>query len=321
MRDFSKMTHRFWTGETGKSLRGDLPAQVLAAYLITSGHSTMLGVYYCPLAFMAYETGLDNEGATKALERLCKEGFCTFEAHSEVIWVHEMARFQIDESLKPTDNRVAGVRKQFAQMAEGRIKTGFHAKYKDLFHLGEYTPKPADYQRKESPLEATPKPEEGTGTEEGAGAKTVRSPADLKTPPVAKAAGPKDSACDQNETELQKACKATWIAYATAYFDRYGTEPVRNAKVSSNVKQFVQRVGFADSPLVAAWFVQHQDAYYVRRMHDVGALLADGEKLRTQWATGHRMTATAAMQADRTASNLDASKEALAILKAEGLVA
>lgn len=320
MRDFSKVNGRFWTGETGKALRGDPPAQVTATYLITSCHSTMLGVYYCPIAFISYETGIDFEGASKALRRLCEEGFCSYDGHSEVVWVHEMARFQIDECLKPTDNRVAGVRKQFAQMAEGPIKTGFHAKYKDLFHLGEYTPKPVFTLPTASPLQAPPKPGAGAGSGSVAGAKPVRSPDDptsgeYKNLPAAKAAGPNDP----KETELQAACKATWIAYASAYFDRYGTEPVRNAKVSSSVKQFVQRIGFNDAPLVSAWFVQHSDAYYVRKMHDVGSLLADAEKLRTQWATGHRMTATAAMQADRTASNMAASEEALAILQAKGL--
>src|SRR5699024_5586194 len=39
------------------------------------------------------------------------------------------------------------------------------------------------------------------------------------------------------------ASRETWNAYAAAYFDRYGVEPVRNARVNAQIAQFVQRVG------------------------------------------------------------------------------
>jgi hypothetical protein len=123
------------------------------------------------------------------------------------------------------------------------------------------------------------------------------------------------SAPAPKDTELQSACKSTWKAYSDAYFDRYGTEPVRNAKVNSQVKSFVQRLGFLESPSVASFFVGHNNAYYAGRMHSIDCLLADAEKLRTEWATGNAMTHTKAKQIDRKQNNLDAVGEAMKLLE------
>lgn len=111
---------------------------------------------------------------------------------------------------------------------------------------------------------------------------------------------------------LQVACRETWKAYGVAYTDRYGTAPVRNEKVSSMVKAFVKRLGHDESPMVAAWFVDHPGGYYVGRLHDFGCLLADAEKLRTEWATGRVMTAGKARQSDRAGTTMAALAEVLA---------
>lgn len=119
-----------------------------------------------------------------------------------------------------------------------------------------------------------------------------------------------------SETEIQAACKATWAAYARAYGERHGVTPVRNAKVNGNVKQLVKRLGHAEAPLVAAWFLTVNERYVVQNMHDLGALLARCEAYRTQWATGRQVTQTSAMQQDQTQSNVSAADEAINILRA-----
>jgi hypothetical protein len=57
---------------------------------------------------------------------------------------------------------------------------------------------------------------------------------------------------------------------------------------------------------VAAFYLTHNGQRYVAAMHPVGLLLMDAEKIRTEWATGQRMTSTAARQIDQTQSNFDA---------------
>lgn len=122
----------------------------------------------------------------------------------------------------------------------------------------------------------------------------------------------KAKANDETEVALQAACRATWMAYCTAYAAKYGVDPIRNAKVSGQVKQFVARIGYEESPLVASWFVSHPGGYYVREMHVVGALLRDAEKLRTEWATKRIVTATAASQSDRRGAMASAVSNLLA---------
>lgn len=102
----------------------------------------------------------------------------------------------------------------------------------------------------------------------------------------------------EGETALQTKCRETWSAYANAYLQRYRVEPVRNATVSSQIKQLVQRIG-PDAPSVAAFYVGHNKAFYVSSTHTVGALVKDCEALRTQWATDTRVTSSKANEADR----------------------
>jgi hypothetical protein len=119
------------------------------------------------------------------------------------------------------------------------------------------------------------------------------------------------------ETVLQTRCRETWAAYKSAYAQRYGTDPIRNAAVNAKVKQLVQRLG-AEAPAVAAFFVTAVgDAFVVRNCHAVGALLQGAEAYRTQWATGQAMTGTKALQMDQTQSNFDAAGDAIALLRAK----
>ena len=117
------------------------------------------------------------------------------------------------------------------------------------------------------------------------------------------------------ETELQAACRSTWRAYSSAYSARYGAAPVRNASVNAKIKAFVQRIGYSESPGVAAFYVERvSDSLVVRKLHEVGLLLSGAEGYRTQWATDSAITGTRAQQIDQSQSNFDAAEQALVIL-------
>lgn len=107
---------------------------------------------------------------------------------------------------------------------------------------------------------------------------------------------------------------ATWDAYSAAYAVRYGVSPVRNATVNSQMAAFVKRIGVTESPAVAEHYVASNNGFYVKTGHQVANLLKDAEKLRTEWATGRRVTQSQASQVDRTQTNFDAAQEAKRIL-------
>ena len=115
---------------------------------------------------------------------------------------------------------------------------------------------------------------------------------------------------------MQEACKQTWGAYRAAYRLRYSADPVRNAKVNANVRDLVKRLGREEAPHVAGWFLGVNEQYAVKRMHDLGVLLAGAEAYRTQWATGRQVTNTSAQHTDQTQSNVNAADEAIQMLRA-----
>ena len=132
-------------------------------------------------------------------------------------------------------------------------------------------------------------------------------------PPVPALAAPLSKA--DLEAQMQEACRQTWAAYRTAYRVRHGVDPVRNAKVNTNVRDLVKRLGREEAPQVAGWFLGVNEQYAVKRMHDLGVLLAGAEAYRTQWATGRQVTTTSAQHTDQTQSNLSAAEEAKLLLR------
>lgn len=91
----------------------------------------------------------------------------------------------------------------------------------------------------------------------------------------------------------------TWESYAFAYQVRYGTQPVRNAKVNGQLSQLVRRLGSEEAPRVAAFYLTHNKALYVSARHATDLLLRDAEGLRTEWATGVKATTGEAKNAER----------------------
>lgn len=152
MRDYGKVSPQFWIGKTGKLLRGDVQAQLLALYLMTSPHANMIGVFHCPIAYMAHETGLPLEGASKALQSLIDSDFCTYDAENEYVFVHEFAAHQVGESLAASDNRCKGVRNELSKVPKGQCWQGFIDRYRSEFHLDDSAPDARGYEAPSKPL-------------------------------------------------------------------------------------------------------------------------------------------------------------------------
>lgn len=295
MRDYSKVSPQFWIGATGKKIRANgIECQLVCLYLLTCSHANMLGMYYLPKMYIAHECGLDMEGASKGLRSASEVGFCDYDEDAEVVWVYEMASHQIGEQLKAGDKRIKGVQNEYDNQPVSKFLYSFYEKYKDKFLIEnargiEGASKGLASQEQEQEQEQEQKQEQEVVS------------ADKSAPA---------------ETELQIACRETWKSYSSAYFNRYGTEPVRNAKVNAQVKNYVQRLGLTESPHVAAYYLQSNNSYYVTRGHLFDALLSDCEKLRTEWATNSSMTATRAKQIDKNEANRSAVGEAMKILEA-----
>ena len=150
MRKYSSITPKFWIWKTGRKLRGDISAKLVAAYLLSCPNNDMTGVFYCPLCQISAETGLPLEapsvplpspfqgplkGIREALETLQREDFAIYDYESEYVFVKKMALFQIAPELKPTDKRVTGIRTAIESMPDN-FKHLFIKEYNECFNLG-----------------------------------------------------------------------------------------------------------------------------------------------------------------------------------------
>ena len=156
MREYGVVSPLFWIGETGRALRKNPDAQRVAIYLMTAPSSEMTGVFYCPLSSILNDVGIFEaplkplirpsegasegvysplEGVKRAILTLMKLDFCFYDFESEFVFVKEMARWQIGESLKENDNRVVGLRKYVKSMPKP-IAARFIERYNEDFHLG-----------------------------------------------------------------------------------------------------------------------------------------------------------------------------------------
>ena len=150
MRKYSSITPKFWIGKTGRKLRGDISAKLVAAYLLSCPNNDMTGVFYCPLCQISAETGLPLEapsvplpspfqgplkGIREALETLQREDFAIYDYESEYVFVKKMALFQIAQELKPTDKRITGLKTAIESMPEN-FKYLFIKEYNECFNLG-----------------------------------------------------------------------------------------------------------------------------------------------------------------------------------------
>ena len=191
MRNYSQVSPKFWIGETGRKLRGDQTAQLVAMYLITAPFANMIGVYYCPVSVIVNDIyGSDScrqnispsegdskplespfEGVLRALKRLQEASFCIYDFQNEWVFVRNMARWQIAQKLSEKDNRSKNVRRSLEELPEA-FKLLFINEYNEDFHLGYGSSKTQENQSKteapskplESPSEDPSKPGTGTGT-------------------------------------------------------------------------------------------------------------------------------------------------------------
>lgn len=173
MREYAKLSPTFWTGETGRAIRKrGSEAVIVALYLVSSPGSNMLGLYYQPIMYMAHETGLGIDGATKGLRACIEVGFCDYDGDTEMVFVKEMAAWQIADDLKPADLRCKGIQKDYEALPDNPFLEAWWLRYRKAFHLtsrrvgsreATLFPELPEQGPMEAPSEASSKPGAGAG--------------------------------------------------------------------------------------------------------------------------------------------------------------
>lgn len=103
-----------------------------------------------------------------------------------------------------------------------------------------------------------------------------------------------------SKPEKQKTAGALiFEAYQDAYVQRYGLEPLRNAKTNSICAQIAKQLPLDEARALMHFFVQQNVAFYLQRGHAIQLALADLQALRTNMLQNKAMSAREAFLADK----------------------
>lgn len=239
MRDYGKVSPQFWTGKTGKALRGNAEAQVVALYLMTSPHANMIGVYHLPMLYLAHETGLSPEDAQKGMDACIEHGFCAYDAEAEMVFVVEMAAHQVGETLKGGDKRGAGIARLYRAISCRPLAVSFFERYGEAFNLDSplQAPSKGDEKGLQKPPSPAPAPVASKKKKKESGEITLAEW-------VVSLAG--DDAIPADDPIFAWAGKqgipADWIGYAWAAFeDRYAEKDKTYADWRAAFRDHVKR--------------------------------------------------------------------------------
>lgn len=297
MRDYGRVYSAFWQSPETRSFSED--GRTLALYMLTSPHANLIGCFRLPDAYAADDLQWSSERVCEGFAELQAKGFVSRDEASKWVLIHKYIKWNAFEN----GNVAMAAQKAFDQvpaiplkalLAAALLEFGCHIKEPFANHLQTLV-KPFANPEPEpdpEPILIRSQNQNLSGTES------------FDPPPAEDVPDPKPKAKRSPKEPAPSA--ETWEAYSEAYRTRYGAEPVRNATVNGQLAQLVGRLGADEAPAVAAWYVSHQNRFYVGAGHSVGVLLRDCEKLRTEWATNRQVTATQAHQADKTQANFNA---------------
>jgi hypothetical protein len=293
------VSSEFWTSPEIRALPP--LSKLLALYLITCKHGESAGAFHLPIAYICADLGMTVAQVRECLSDGYRMGFATYDDATEYVVVLKALKHKGKLST-PYVRHVVKVFDTIPRRSVAGLASA-HA----LREHGQWIP-PEDRDRLIAELEQGPvdkpmgidthghtPPVTDTDTTTTSKSKADRGGADArparpKKPPKAPKAPtrnpppPPDEGVD-TAADLPISAQV-WESYSTAYHERYKVPPLRNTLINSQMVQFVKRVGKDDAPLVAAYYVSSNEQFYVRKMHPIGLMLADAEKLYTEWKSG-----------------------------------
>ena len=137
MREYSKVSPRFWIDEVGRKIKKHgIECRLISIYLLTCPSSNMIGMYYLPLSTISNETGISLVKVNRVMSQLKAINFCDYDDYMEHVWVKDMARHQIGE-LKDKDNRIKYCNKEYKNLPNLIFSEEFYEVYFKFLGLFE----------------------------------------------------------------------------------------------------------------------------------------------------------------------------------------
>ena len=127
--DYSRVRRTFWTDPDIKRVLS-AEQKALLLYFITSPHANMIGLYHCPLEYAAAEVGLDVDAVREWVAGPLSR-FLSYDPATDEVLVHNYARHQIADTLKPEDKRMRRVVAELASIHSKDLVRRFLELYAD----------------------------------------------------------------------------------------------------------------------------------------------------------------------------------------------
>ena len=131
MRKYAQIRPTFWTRGSGKLLRGNRDAQVLALYLMTAPSSSRTGLYYAPMVGILHDTGLSEEAFMGALSAIAE--IAQYDFSEELVWLPNGCREQMGlgdgERIRPNDKALKSVLTELEAFGSHPFVVEFRTRY------------------------------------------------------------------------------------------------------------------------------------------------------------------------------------------------
>ena len=173
MRDYGRVYTAFWTNDDVRSLSDD--GRLLALYLLTSPHTTLIGAFRLPDGYVAEDLKWSSERVSKGLLELSRIGFATRCEATKWVWLRAFLNWNAPEN----PNQWKAARKLIEQIP---ARCEWLDEFIEVFSNAAGDPVPKS-QHCQEPL---PNPSEtisksgsgsgsGTGTGTGSGTRNARA--------------------------------------------------------------------------------------------------------------------------------------------------
>lgn len=313
MREYGQLQIEFWSDP--KVLQLSDQAKILMVYLITGPHSNSLGCMRVPTGYIQDDLNWERDTVETRCEELVKQGLVhrdwktgwtllpRFLKHNPP--ANNSVAANLEKLFRKVPDEVAiypslvEALASYGTRLDGDFRAFLEEENARCSHRVDTVPAREQEQDPEQDQEQEHDPDQEGRADPPSQPEPPEPEQADQLPAAPEAAGdpPNKSGGDKHQGNPEN--RETWEAYAAEYHRRYGVEPIRNAKVNTQIANFVKRVGKENAPHVAAFYVRHNGQFYVGRGHQVGIMLNDAEKLYTEWASGQKVTAKAARDADR----------------------
>lgn len=122
---FTKVEAQIWSDTKYMSLSDD--GKLLFLYTLSCTHRNMIGIYFLPVPYGAFDLNWDNERFVKGLQELSKEGFINYNSETNIIFIKNFLKHnplenpnQVKGAMKALDSiPTNGINREFIDYLKG----------------------------------------------------------------------------------------------------------------------------------------------------------------------------------------------------------